>query len=164
MDHVINWCKGPLAVVNSLEYLIFSFFYFRPESDHVLKGYYFVKGHMRITVSQVCRVSYPVKPTIIDTIPIPIFVSPWASLRPLWKFSVIITRSLISRVRTGYKSVQTHCGVHLPYCPFRNPWDGCIANLESKLITKWMLTEVLVIPKKMSDCDSCSCVSEILKI
>ena len=30
---------------------------FRYESEFVLKGYYFVKGHMRITVSQVCRVS-----------------------------------------------------------------------------------------------------------
>ena len=29
----------------------------RFESEFVLKGYYFVKGHMRITVSQVCRVS-----------------------------------------------------------------------------------------------------------
>ncbi|KAJ7393602.1 Mediator of RNA polymerase II transcription subunit 18 [Desmophyllum pertusum] len=29
---------------------------FRYESEYVLKGYYFVKGHMRITVSQVCRV------------------------------------------------------------------------------------------------------------
>lgn len=28
----------------------------RHESEFVLKGYYFVKGHMRITVSQVCRV------------------------------------------------------------------------------------------------------------
>lgn len=29
---------------------------FKYESEYVLKGYYFVKGHMRITVSQVCRV------------------------------------------------------------------------------------------------------------
>ena len=29
----------------------------RYESEFVLKGYYFIKGHMRITVSQVCRVS-----------------------------------------------------------------------------------------------------------
>ncbi|XP_067051902.1 mediator of RNA polymerase II transcription subunit 18-like isoform X2 [Acropora muricata] len=29
---------------------------FKYESEFVLKGYYFVKGHMRIIVSQVCRV------------------------------------------------------------------------------------------------------------
>jgi len=29
---------------------------FKYENEFVLKGYYFLKGHMRITVSQVCRV------------------------------------------------------------------------------------------------------------
>lgn len=32
-------------------------YHVRFESEFVLKGYYFVKGHMRVTVSQVCRVS-----------------------------------------------------------------------------------------------------------
>lgn len=30
---------------------------FRYENEFVLKGYYFIKGHMRTTVSQVCRVA-----------------------------------------------------------------------------------------------------------
>lgn len=36
--------------------LVFHLYSHRHESEFVLKGYYFVKSHMRITVSQVCRV------------------------------------------------------------------------------------------------------------
>lgn len=52
------WCEGLLwDITDTCNTVSLLSCHVRFESEFVLKGYYFVKGHMRITVSQVCRVS-----------------------------------------------------------------------------------------------------------